>query len=166
MLDKALNGSSRYWMWVTFLLAVIGVGFGAYLVQYNEGLTITGMSRDVTWGFYIAQFTYLVGVAASAVMLVLPYFLHHYKAFGKITILGEFLAVASVFMCLTFIIVDLGQPARAFNMILHPSPSSPLFWDMVVLSGYFVLNLIIAWSTLDVHHKAEPPPPWLKPLIF
>ncbi|MCK7466760.1 MAG: polysulfide reductase NrfD [Desulfosudis oleivorans] len=62
--------------------------------QFNEGLGITGMSRDVSWGFYIAQFTFLVGVAASAVMVVLPYYLHDYKTFGRITILGEFLAIA------------------------------------------------------------------------
>ena len=78
------------------------------------------MSRDVSWGLYIGQFTFLVGVAASAVMLVLPYYLHNYKVFGKITILGEFLAVASVTMCLSFIIVDLGQPSRAFNVLLAP----------------------------------------------
>ena len=122
MLELAFKGSKRYYGWMTALLAVIGVGFGCYLWQLSFGLGITGMSRDVSWGFYIAQFTFLVGVAASAVMLVLPYYLHNYKAFGKITILGEFLAVSSVTMCLLFIIVDLGQPMRAFNVILFRPP--------------------------------------------
>jgi Ni/Fe-hydrogenase subunit HybB-like protein len=75
---------------------VIGAGFGLYLMQLKFGLGITGMSRDVSWGFYIAHFTYLVGVAAGGVMVVLPYYLHDYKAFGKITILGEFLAIAAM----------------------------------------------------------------------
>jgi molybdopterin-containing oxidoreductase family membrane subunit len=88
MLDKALVGGKRYWTWIFFLLAVIGVGFIFYLRQFSEGLGITGMSRDVSWGFYISQFTFLVGIAASGVMVVLPYYLHDYKAFGKITILG------------------------------------------------------------------------------
>ena len=91
------------------------------------------MSRDVSWGIYIAQFTFLVGVAASAVMVVLPYYLHNVKAFGKITILGEFLAVAAVTMCLLFIIVDLGKPMRLLNVLLYPTPNSILFWDMIVL---------------------------------
>lgn len=117
MLEKALVGDRRYWGWVAFLLLLIAVGAFFYLGQLSYGLGITGMSRSVTWALYIAQFTFLVGVAASAVMLVLPYYLHNYKVFGKITILGEFLAVSSVIMCLTFIIVDLGQPARAFNVI-------------------------------------------------
>jgi molybdopterin-containing oxidoreductase family membrane subunit len=135
MLEKALIGSKKYWGWLFFLLVVLLVGAANYLRQLDYGLGITGMSRDVTWALYIAQFTFLVGVAASAVMLVLPYYLHNYKAFGRITILGEFLAVASGVMCLTFIIVDLGQPARAFNMIIYPTPSSILFWDMIVLNG-------------------------------
>ena len=91
MLEKIFNGSPKYWALVVFLLIIIGVGAAAYVGQYRNGLQVTGMSRDVSWGFYIAQFTFLVGVAASAVMVVLPYYLHNYKMFGKITVLGEFL---------------------------------------------------------------------------
>src|SRR5512137_1524569 len=166
MLDKALVGGKRYWTWIFFLLAVIGVGFIFYLRQFSEGLGITGMSRDVTWGFYIAQFTFLVGVAASAVMLVIPYYLHHYKAFGKITILGEFLAIGAVTMCLLFIIADLGQPMRAMNVILHPTPGSVLFWDMIVLNGYLFLNLLIGWTTLTAEKKGIASPKWIKPFIY
>lgn len=166
MLEKALVGGKKYWAWLVFLVLVIGAGGLSYLRQLDYGLGITGMSRDVTWALYIAQFTFLVGVAASAVMLVLPYYLHHFKAFGRITILGEFLAVASVIMCLAFIVVDLGQPARAFNLILYPAPSSILFWDMLVLNGYLLLNLGIGWTVLGAERKAAPPPAWVKPLIY
>ena len=149
-----------------FLLGLIGVGFGFYLWQFNQGLGVTGMSRSVSWGFYIAQFTFLVGVAASAVMLVLPYYLHDYKAFGRITILGEFLAVASVSMCLLFIIVDLGQPIRALNVLLYPTPNSILFWDMIVLNGYLLLNIVIGWKVLEAERNNVHYPNWLKPLIY
>ncbi len=166
MLEKALAGDRKYWGWVAFLLAVMAAGGFFYLRQLEYGLGITGMSRNVTWALYIAQFTFLVGVAASAVMLVLPYYLHNYKAFGRITILGEFLAVSSVVMCLTFIIVDLGQPSRAFNMLLYPTPSSILFWDMIVLNGYLLLNIVIGWTVLGAERKSIPPPRWVKPLIY
>ena len=166
MLEKALSGSTRYRAWVGGLLLVILVGVFFYVKQFNEGLGITGMSRDVTWGFYIAQFTFLVGVAASAVMLVIPYYLHHYKAFGKITILGEFLAIGAVTMCLLFILADLGQPMRAMNVILHPTPGSILFWDMIVLNGYLFLNLLIGWTTLTAEKKGIPSPKWIKPFIY
>ena len=166
MLEKALKGSKQYYGWIAVLLAVIGVGFVCYLWQFQFGLGITGMSRDVSWGFYIAQFTFLVGVAASAVMVVLPYYLHNYKAFGRIAILGEFLAVASVTMCILFIFVDLGQPTRVFNVILHPTLNSVLFWDMIVLNGYLFLNIIIGWSVLEAERNNVAPAPWLKPLIY
>jgi molybdopterin-containing oxidoreductase family membrane subunit len=166
MLEKALSGGRRYWAWLAFLVVLIGVGFSFYLRQLDYGLGITGMSRNVTWALYIAQLTFLVGVAASAVMVVLPYYLHNYKGFGRITILGEFLAVSAVLMCLTFIIVDLGQPARAFNVLLYPTPSSILFWDMIVLNGYLLLNILIGWTVLSSERKSVPPPVWVKPLIY
>ncbi len=166
MLEKALVGSRKYYAWIFFLLVTIGIGFGCYLYQLNEGLRITGMGRDVSWGLYIAQFTFLVGVAASAVMVVLPHYLHDYKAFGKITVLGEFLAVSAVTMCILFVTVDLGKPARMFNLLLHPTPNSIMFWDMLVLSGYFVLNITIAWKTLAAEKSSVPPPAWIKPLIY
>jgi molybdopterin-containing oxidoreductase family membrane subunit len=166
MLEKAFTGSKGYFLWVAILLILIGMGFQFYLRQLAYGLGITGMSRDVSWGLYIGQFTYLVGVAASAVMLVLPYYLHNFKVFGKITILGEFLAVAAVTMCLTFIIVDLGQPSRAFNVLLYPTPNSVLFWDMIVLNGYLFLNILIGWTVLGVEKRGAPPPKWIKPFIY
>ncbi len=166
MLETAIKGSKKYYGWLAVLLGAIGIGFGCYIWQLIFGLGITGMTRDVSWGFYIAQLTFLVGVAASAVMLVIPYYLHNYKAFGKITILGEFLAVASITMCGLFILVDLGQPTRALNIILHPSPNSVLFWDMIVLNGYLVLNIVIGWIVLESERNEEPPPKWIKPFIY
>ena len=166
MLEKALVGSKRYWLWIGALLVVIGLGVLQYLQQFSYGLGITGLSRDVSWGLYIGQFTFLVGVAASAVMLVIPYYLHDFKKFGKIVILGEFLAVSAVIMCILFIFVDMGQPMRITNVILHPTPNSIMFWDSVVLMGYLVLNIVIGWTTLGADHKGVHPPQWVKPLIY
>lgn len=166
MLDRAFSGSQRYYRWLTVLLVFMGLGAATWMLQLNKGLTITGLSRDVSWGFYIAQFTFLVGVAASAVMVVLPYYLHDVKAFGRITILGEFLAVAAVTMCLLFIVVDLGKPMRLLNVILYPSPNSILFWDMIVLNGYLFLNIIIGWNVLDAERRGVHYPHWVKPLIY
>jgi molybdopterin-containing oxidoreductase family membrane subunit len=149
-----------------FLLAVSASGFFCYLIQLDQGLGITGMSRDVSWGLYIAQFTFLVGIAASAVMVILPYYLHDYKAFGRITILGEFLAVSAVIMCIAFVFIDLGRPERVMNVILHPAPSSILFWDMIVLSGYLLINIVIGWTVLSCNIKGIAPPAWVRPLII
>jgi molybdopterin-containing oxidoreductase family membrane subunit len=151
---------------MTLLAGVVGVGFLIYLQQLNFGLGITGMSRDVSWGFYIANFTFLVGVAAGGVMVVLPYYLHDYKAFGRITVLGEFLAIASLIVCMLSVVVDLGQPMRVLNVILHPSPRSMLFYDMLVLNGYLFLNLIVGWNVLQAERNGTHYPAWVKPLIY
>jgi Ni/Fe-hydrogenase subunit HybB-like protein len=166
MLEKGLMGGKKYWAWLALLgfFAVSGVYY--YIQQFHYGLGLTGLSRDVSWGLYIGQFTFLVGVAASAVMLVIPYYLHDYKKFSKIVILGEFLAISAVTMCILFIFVDMGQPIRIMNVVLHPTLNSIMFWDSVVLSGYLFLNLMIGWITLGSDRKGVPPPKWIKPFIY
>jgi molybdopterin-containing oxidoreductase family membrane subunit len=99
-------------------------------------------------------------------MVVLPYYLHDFKEFARITILGEFLAIASVAMCVLFIFVDMGQPARVLNVLRYPAPGSMMFWDMVSLAGYFVLNVVITVVTLSAEQKEVPPPAWVRPVIL
>jgi len=166
MLEYAIKGDKKYYGWIAILLGLIGVGFGFYLWQLKFGLGITGLSRDVSWGFYIAQLTYMVGVAAGGVMVVLPCYLHDYKAFGRITVLGEFLAIASLIVCMLSVVVDLGQPMRVLNVILHPSPRSMLFYDMLVLNGYLLLNLVVGWNVLQAERNGTHYPAWVKPLIY
>ena len=166
MLEKALVGTKRYYGLLAILAGLFSLGFLFYLKQLNVGLSITGMGRDVSWGFYISQFTYLVGVAASAVMVVLPYYLHNYKAYGRVTILGEFLAVAAVSMCVTFVLVDMGRPDRVFNVFKYPTPGSVMFWDIIVLNGYLILNILIGWNVLECERHAIAPPKWVKFLSY
>ena len=166
MIESIFKGGKRYWLLLAGLFILIAAATGAYLRQWDVGLTITGMSRSVSWGLYIANFTFFVGVAASAVMLVLPYYLHDEKAFKKMIILGEFLAVSACLVAIAFVTIDLGQPARVFNIILYPTPNSILFWDLVVLSTYLLLNIVIGWVTLDAEYKETTPPKWIKPLII
>jgi molybdopterin-containing oxidoreductase family membrane subunit len=166
MLTRICSGSYRYFSLIALFLGTFIVGLSAYLTQLSQGLTVTGLSRDVPWGTYIAQFTFLVGVAASAVMVVLPYYLHDFKAFSKIVIVGEALAVSATITCLLFVFVDMGRPDRVLNVLLYPSPNSPMFWDMLSLLGYLVLNLIIAYVTLDAERKGAPPRKWIRAVII
>jgi molybdopterin-containing oxidoreductase family membrane subunit len=166
MLEAAFRGGKRYWILLGAWGALILVGLYAWGLQFTQGLTVTGMSQDVTWGIYIAQFTFLVGVAASAVMVVLPYYLHSYKDFGRMVILGEGLAISAVIMCMLFIFVDMGQPTRVTNVLLHPTLNSMMFWDMMALGGYLALNVVIGMVTFDSEAKEAPPPKWIKPIII
>ena len=166
MLELALKGSKKYWMWISFLTVLIGIGGIVWIDQLMNGLEITGMNRDVSWGFYISQFTYLVGLAASGVMIVLPYYFHNYKPNKHMVIFGEFMAIAACIMCLLFIVVDIGQPTRMLNVIFHATPVSILFWDMVVLNGYLALNLLAGWVCLQADRQNVPHPGWIKPFIY
>lgn len=147
LLAVLFKGGSLFYVWMSFLTVTILIGLGAYVQQVNRGLTLTHMSNQVSWGFYISNFTFFVGVAAAAVLLIIPAYLYSFKPIKKIVILGELLAVASIVTAMMFIFADLGTPARFWHMIpLVGSPNFPtsiLAWDMMVLNGYLALNIFI-----------------------
>lgn len=149
-----------------FLLGFIGVAFALYMYQWLADAELSALSRDVAWGFFIANYTFMVGVAASAVMVVIPYYLHNQKDFARIIALGEFLAVGAVLTVLLFVMADIGQPLRAMNMFLYPTPSSPFFWNTIILPGYMLLNLVIAWFTLDAEQKGVASARWVKWMVL
>jgi len=166
MLERALTGSPKYYTLLGILAVFMGLGYASWFMVLEKGHGLTGISRDVSWGLYIAQFTFMIGIAASAVMVVLPYYLHNVKEFGKIAVFGEFLAVGAVSICPLFIIVDLGKPWRALNMLLYPTLNSVLFWSFVVQTGYLLLNILIGWNVLEAERKGTQYPNWVKPLIY
>ena len=144
---QSLRGNRSYWIWMGSLSAVCFVGLLAYIKQLDEGLIVTGMSDQVSWGAYIANFTFLIGMAAAAVMLVIPAYIFHRKDAKAVVILAEGVAVAACLMAMLFVVVDLGSPERMWHMIPMLGflnwPQSLLAWDIVVLSGYLVLNISI-----------------------
>lgn len=148
------------------VLLVVAAGVVAWWIQLSRGLGITGLSRDVSWGLYVSQFTFFVGVAASAVMVVVPYYLHDFKAFGRLAVVGEVLAVAALVAAGLFVFVDLGQPSRVLNVLLFPSPRSLMFWDMLCLAGYFAINAVLVLTTLFADSRGLPTPRWVRPLVY
>ncbi len=165
------KGGNSYYTWVTFLiLLIIWGGFG-YTNQLQNGLIVTHMRDSVSWAFYIGNFTFLVGVAAASVMLVIPAYIYHWKPIKEIAIFGELLAVCAVIMCLCFIVVDIGKPTRFWHMLpgigILNFPSSLLSWDFFVLNSYFILNLIIVVYLLYCHfYKREYKISFVMPLIL
>lgn len=146
------KGSVGYYVWIAFLAALVGLGINAYLEQYDKGLIITSMRDQVPWGFYISNFTFLVGVAAAAVLLVVPAYLYNFKPIKEIVLFGEMVAITAVTMCIMFITVDLGQPLRVWHLLPIVGkmnfPASMLAWDVIVLSGYLFINLILVLYAL------------------
>lgn len=155
MIEKALvkRTSKAYWAWIAFLVVVIAAGFAAYIYQMVNGFAVTGMSRDISWGLYIGHLTFFVGVAAGGVMIVLPYYLHNVHEYGRITVVGEFLAIPAVLCAMLFVVVDVGSPMKLFNVYLYFTPHSMLCWDATVLPCYLLLNLIVGYSVLQAENK-------------
>jgi molybdopterin-containing oxidoreductase family membrane subunit len=141
------HGRRSYWAWMAFLLALIAVGAHGYWRQSRVGLIATNMRDQVSWAFYIGNFTFLVGVAAAAVLLVIPAYVYHWKPIKEVAILGELLAVSAIVMCLLFVLVDMGHPERILELVpLLGSlnlPRSILAWDTLVLNGYLIVNLVV-----------------------
>jgi len=155
------HGSRVYYAWVALLVAMIVVGVIGYRTQFQEGLVATGLRDPVSWGFYIGNFTFLVGVAAAAVILVIPAYVYHWKPIKEIAVLGELLAIASISMCMLFVLVDMGRPDRLLHIMPFIGdinvPSSLLAWDVLVLNGYFFLNLGVATYALVTMSRGKEP---------
>ena len=146
------SGNRAYWAWLAFLAALIASGTAAYAHQVSTGLILTAMRDQVSWGFYIGNFTFLVGVAAAAVVLVIPAYIYDWKPIREIVIYGELLAVSAIVMCLLFVMVDIGRPDRFWHLIPpwgHLNfPHSVLAWDVLVLNLYFLINLVVVTHIL------------------
>ncbi|GAB4309457.1 MAG: polysulfide reductase NrfD [Myxococcota bacterium] len=165
------RGSKAYWAWLFSLCFLIFAGFIAYYYQLKEGFIVTSMRDQVSWGFYIGNFTFLVGVAAAAIMLVIPAYIYNWKPIKEIVILGELLAISAIVMCILFVTVDIGRPERVWHMApifgKLNFPSSLLAWDIFVLNLYLILNFAIAtYMLVNWFHKKEPNMAIAIPLIL
>ncbi|MBI5767310.1 MAG: polysulfide reductase NrfD [Verrucomicrobia bacterium] len=167
----ATEGDWRYYTWMGVLTAIALIGLNAYCKQFVHGLTVTGMSDEVSWGVYIANFTFLVGVAAAAVMMVIPVYIYDNEELHDLVIFGELLAVAAIIMCLLFVTVDLGRPDRFWHLIpiigQMNFPRSMLSWDVIVLNGYLLLNVHICGYLIYQRYQGRKPAKWFYiPFVF
>ncbi len=155
----SVKGRPSYYLWLGFLLVLVAIGVHAYADQYRNGLIRTGMRDQVSWGFYIGNFAFMVGVAAAAVVLVIPAYLYDWKPIKEIALIGELLAISAIVMCVLFVTVDVGNPLRVWHMLPivgRPNfPRSLLAWDVVVLSAYLTLNLVIATHILFKSYRNQ-----------
>jgi molybdopterin-containing oxidoreductase family membrane subunit len=151
-LRLVLRGGAAYWAWIAFLAALIAWGGLAYADQFRHGLIVTNMRDQVSWAFYIGNFTFLVGVAAAAVVLVIPAYVYDWGPLKEVAILGEMLAISAIVMCFLFVTADMGHPERFWHMIPGIGklnlPRAILAWDVVVLNGYLLLNVGIVTYVL------------------
>lgn len=158
-LDIITHGSKKYHLWMAFLTLIMLIGMYCYSIQLEHGLSVTGMTDRVSWGLYISNFTFLVGVAAAAVMLVMPTYVLKDVDFKQAVLIGEGLAVAALVMCLAFVVADMGGPAVLWHMMpiigVFNFPNSMLTWDVIALNGYLFINISIPFYILFRHYQGK-----------
>jgi molybdopterin-containing oxidoreductase family membrane subunit len=168
---EVTRGSVAYHLWMGALTLVMLCGAYAYSIQLRQGLGVTGMNDHVSWAIYIACFTFLVGMAAAAVILVMPTYVLNDHDFKSAVLFGEGLAVAALVTAIGFVVVDMGGPERLWHLVpgigIFNWPRSLLAWDIIVLNGYLVLNLLIPFYILYSHYCGrEPNPRYYVPAVF
>lgn len=155
-----LDGGWYYRAWMLFLATLIVIGAFAYARQYRIGLEVTAMRDPVSWGFYVGNFTFMVGVAAAAVILVIPAYVYNWGPIKEIAIFGELLAISAIVICIMFVMADIGHPERFWHMLPGPGhlnfPRSLLAWDMLVLNLYLLLNVTIVTHMLYRPYRGQP----------
>ena len=159
--QRLATGSRIYYVWVGSLLVFALAGVAAYAWQLYAGLVVTGLTSYVPWGLYIGNFTFLVGVAAAAVLLIIPAYLYDFGPIKEIVIVGEALAVSALIMVLLFVTADMGRPDRLWHLLpgwgILNLPSSLLGWDIVVVNGYLFLNVFIPGYLLYKSYQTKEP---------
>ncbi len=168
---ESTEGSLLFYLWMIVLTAVALVGANAWAHQVTNGMIVTNMTDHVSWGLYIANFTFMVGVAAGGVMMVIPAYVYNDRKMHDVVIVGEILALAAITMCLLFVVVDLGRPERFWHLIPGIGrfnwPMSMLTWDVIVLNGYLLLNLHICGYLLYMRYLGrEPNKTWYVPFVM
>lgn len=168
---RAFSGSWRFYAWMTVLTAIALVGLHAWGTQLKTGMTVTNLSDHVSWGGYIANFTFGVGLAAGAVMMVIPAYLYDDHDMHDVVIIGELLAIAAIAVCIGFIIVDMGRPDRLWHILPGVGrfhwPVSMLTWDVLVLNGYLLINLHVAGYLIYQRYRGHRPRRrWYLPFVF
>ncbi|MDF1526712.1 MAG: polysulfide reductase NrfD [bacterium] len=168
---QVFTGSRNYFLWVAFLGFWILLGFGTYVIQLKDGLIVTAMRDQVSWGFYLSNFTFLVGVAAAAVLLVIPAYIYNFKPIKEIVLFGEMLAITAISMCVIFIMVDIGRPDRVWHILPFIGamnfPASLLAWDVLVLNGYLFINLaVVLYVMYCIAHNKDYSMAVVKPLVI
>lgn len=165
------TGGKYYFAWLAALAFAILIGVAGYAHQATTGMIATSIRDQVSWGFYIGNFTFLVGVAAAAVLLVIPAYVYHWGPIKEVVLLGELLAISALAMCLLFITADVGRPDRLLHMApLLGTPNFPrslLTWDALVLNVYLILNVtVVLYILFQAYNGREPNKKILVPLVL
>lgn len=159
---EVFRGSRGYKIWMGVLTLLVAFGIFSYYMQTSLGmLATTGVGEEVSWGIYIANFAYLIGIAAAAVMLVIPAYIFNHEEIRQVVVIGEAMAIAACTIAIMFILASLGRPDRLWHILPLIGrinfPRSMLAWDVVVINGYLFLNIVMLFYILYTKYRDVEP---------
>ncbi len=135
-------------IWIGFLLVVIAAALIAYGYQIKKGLGITNMRDYALWGVYISNFVFFVAISLVGSLVTAILRLSGATWSTPLTRIAEVIAVAAIIMAGLTIIIDMGRPERIYNIFLHGRLQSPIIWDVLVISTYLVISLMLLFYPL------------------
>lgn len=142
------------WGWYAALVVLMAWGLAAWIYELHFGLSATGMRDVVSWGMYIFTFAFFIGLSAGGLIMASSAEVFGIKALKPLSRLGVLSAAACVTVAALMIIPDLGQPFRVINIFIHPNWSSPLIWDILIITVYFVFSVVDLYVLQ--RHATEP----------
>ena len=141
---------------VGVLAAIMVIGFCAYLFQLTQGLCVTGMSNGVSWGLYITCFMFFVGLSAGGLIVASSAHVFGIESFKRVSMPAVITSTVCILCAGAFILIDLGGIQRIWNMFIHLNFTSPLAWDMCVITTYLVINVLdIIWLRRGDERKVK-----------
>ena len=132
---------------VCAVLAVIGVAL--WVVQLTGGMVQTAMRNLDSWGLYITMFMFFVGLSAGGLIISSVPKAFGIKGFGGISKVAVMSSIAATVAAIGFVVVDLGQPLRVWELFAYSNLGSPLMWDIIVLATYLVLSCAYLWAQVQ-----------------
>ena len=127
---------------------VAAAGVALWGVQLSGGLVQTGMRNLDSWGLYITMFMFLVGLSAGGLIISSVPRAFGMAGFGGISKVAVWTSICCTVLAVGFVVVDLGQPARLWELFAYSNLGSPLMWDILVLGAYLVMSIAYLWATL------------------
>ena len=135
------TGPGFYWA-VGLLSLFILWGAIAYWTQLDEGLGVTGLHQPVSWGFYVTNFVFFIGISHAGTLISAILRLSRAEWRRPITRMAEVITVMVLFIGAGQILVDLGRPDRVLNVIRYGRYQSPLLWDATSISAYLTASIL------------------------
>jgi Ni/Fe-hydrogenase subunit HybB-like protein len=142
LLRPIMHSSKWFYVSLTILFAVAAFAVWTWYYQMHSGLGVTGMNRPVFWGVYITNFVFFIGISHAGTLISAILRLCQAEWRRSITRAAEVITVLVLFFGVFNIIVDLGRPDRALNVIMHGQFRSPLLWDVTSITTYLIASSI------------------------